>query len=380
MTMTTDLSDLASRLAEGFADSAPRHDRNASFPHDHFARLHEAGLLALTTPVRFGGQGRGLRAATEVVRAISRACPSTGLVLAMQYLNQHGVGRNPNWPAHLAERVGRGAVEQGGLINALRVEPELGTPGRGGMPATIARQIGDGWSLTGHKIYCTGVPGLRWMSVWARTDEAEPRVGTFLVPAGTPGTRVVESWDHLGLRASGSHDVLFQDAVIPADHAVDIRPPTGWRARDVGTATWNVTLISAVYTGVAEAARDWLRSFLLTRVPTNLGAPLASLPRMQEAMGRIEARLLVNDRLLGLLADQADSGVTGSLTETDLLKVVIADNAIEAVQEAVGLCGNHALARANPLERHLRDVLCARIHTPQADSAHIAAGRARLAL
>ena len=49
-----------------------------------------------------------------------------------------------------------------------------------------------------------------------------------------------------------------------------------------------------------------------------------------------------------------------------------------AVQEAVSLCGNHALARANPLERHLRDVLCARIHTPQPDSAYIAAGKARL--
>ena len=51
-----------------------------------------------------------------------------------------------------------------------------------------------------------------------------------------------------------------------------------------------------------------------------------------------------------------------------------------AVQEAVALCGNHALSRANPLERHLRDVLCARIHTPQPDAAHVAAGRAALGL
>jgi len=79
------------------------------------------------------------------------------------------------------------------------------------------------------------------------------------------------------------------------------------------------------------------------------------------------------------LGEQAAIRSWGSLTETDLLKVVIADNAIEAVQEAVALCGNHALARSNPLERHLRDVLCARIHTPQADSAYLAAGRARLA-
>ena len=89
---------------------------------------------------------------------------------------------------------------------------------------------------------------------------------------------------------------------------------------------------------------------------------------MQEAVGKIEARIVVNERLIA-------GPVWG---DVDLLKTVMAENAIAAVQDAVSLCGNHALARANPLERHMRDVLCARIHSPQADSAHLAAGRARL--
>ena len=55
-----------------------------------------------------------------------------------------------------------------------------------------------------------------------------------------------------------------------------------------------------------------------------------------------------------------------------------AENAIEAVQAAMQLAGNHGLSRANPLERHLRDVLCARVHTPQPDAAFVAAGRAIL--
>lgn len=365
-------------LAESFRDSGVRHDRDGSFPHEHFARLHDVGLLGLIVPTRLGGGGAGLQEAAQAVRTIAHACPATALVLAMQYLSHNGINANPHWPRAVADKVGRDAVERGGLINSLRVEPELGTPARGGMPATVARRTEDGWALSGHKIYCTGVPGLSWMQVWARTDEAEPRVGSFLVPAGVPGMRVIETWDHLGLRASGSHDVVFKDALIPADYAVDVRPPREWRGREPAVIQWNVALISAVYTGVAEAARDWLRDFLRTRMPTGLGAPLASLPRMQEVVGRIEARLLVNDRLLGGLIDQAASGAPPASTEVDLLKVVMADNAVEAVQEAVSLCGNHALARANPLERHLRDVLCARIHTPQADSALVAAGRASL--
>ena len=95
-------------------------------------------------------------------------------------------------------------------------------------------------------------------------------------------------------------------------------------------------------------------------------------------MGRIEARLLVNRNLLGGLARSVATGDFPTVAEIDLLKVSMAENAIEATRDAVGLCGNHALSRANPLERHFRDVLCAHIHTPQTDSALITAGRARL--
>ena len=65
-------------------------------------------------------------------------------------------------------RVAAEAVENGALINALRVEPELGSPTRGGMPSTVLRRTADGWTLSGHKIFATGAPGLRWMDVWAR--------------------------------------------------------------------------------------------------------------------------------------------------------------------------------------------------------------------
>ena len=63
---------------------------------------------------------------------------------------------------------------------------------------------------------------LRWMLVWARSDDADPLVGSFLVEAGTPGVRIVETWDSLGMRATRSDDVVFEDASIPLEHAVDV--------------------------------------------------------------------------------------------------------------------------------------------------------------
>jgi alkylation response protein AidB-like acyl-CoA dehydrogenase len=189
---------------------------------------------------------------------------------------------------------------------------------------------------------------------------------------------IIETWDHLGLRASGSHDVVFNDFELPEDHAVDLRTPEAWLRGDPDHAAWNTLTIAALYTGVARAARDWLIGFLNDRVPANLGAPLASLPRMQEAVGGIETLLAANRRLIYSAARDYDAGEVLPPSEYGLIKTLAAEHAIRAVEECVALTGNHGLSRSNPLERHLRDVLCARIHTPQADSAKLAAGKLAL--
>ncbi|WP_349531114.1 acyl-CoA dehydrogenase family protein, partial [Bradyrhizobium sp. NAS80.1] len=177
----------------------------------------------------------------------------------------------------------------------------------GGLPATVARRTETGWR-TGRKIYSTGAPILKWNLVWARTDEPEPRVGQFLVTAGLPGTRIVETWDHLGLRASGSHDVVFDDVVLPLDHEIDVRRPADWRGLDVSQAATHTVLLPRFYDGIARAARDWLIEFVRQRVPSSLGAPLATLALVQEVVGGIEARLVVNARLIDSFAGDFDDG------------------------------------------------------------------------
>ena len=266
------------------------------------------------------------------------------------------------------------------LINTLRVEPDLGSPSRGGLPATTATLKADGWHLSGRKIYSTGSPILSWYAVWARTDEATPRLGTFLVPAGLPGARIEETWDHLGLRASGSHDVVFDDVVIPLDHAVDIRAPEDWTpAEMLQFHVENGLLLAALYDGVARGAMDWLVDFLKTRTPTSLAKPLATLPRVQETMGDIEIKLRVNRRLIASLAAEIDDDLTPEATNAHVVKSVVTNNAVEIIERALSLTGNHGLSRANPLQRHYRDALCGRVHTPQDDATRAMLGRIVLA-
>nr|WP_233287039.1 acyl-CoA dehydrogenase family protein [Bradyrhizobium oropedii] len=365
----------ALRLAEAFAARAPAHDRDASFPFENFSDLSREGLLALTAPAALGGGGAGARDATRVLGIIGKADPSTALVLSMHYIQHLVMARSTRWPGRLSRKLARETVEGVALINALRVEPELGSPARGGLPATTARRTETGWRLTGRKIYSTGAPILKWYSVWAKTDEPDTRVGLFLVPAGLPGTRIEETWDHLGLRASGSHTVIFDDVVFPLDYEIDVRRPDDWKVPDVTQATVHAIFVAAIYDGIGRAARDWLVKFLKERVPANLGAPLATVPRIQEVVGSIEARLAVNARLIDSFAADFDNGFPLSAIESNIIKLTVTNNAAAVVEDALSLTSNHGLSRTNPLERHYRDVLCGRVHTPQDDATRVSAGR-----
>ncbi|MCT9930333.1 acyl-CoA/acyl-ACP dehydrogenase [Planotetraspora sp. A-T 1434] len=371
--MTVRAGEFARALA-GIAERAERHDREASFPHEAFDDLHRAGVLTLTLPKELDGGGAGLAETAAVLGEVGKADPSVGLVTAQHLMAHAALARPDNpWPASVRERVQRSNRDGVALINALRVEPDLGTPARGGLPATVAARSADGWRVTGHKIYSTGIPALRWLSVWARTDDENPLVGAFLVEAGTPGYRVEETWDHLGMRATRSDDVIFTGAWIPAGHAVDVNPPGAPPAgRGLPFLAWNNVLLSAVYDGVARAARDWLVRYLNERVPANLGRPLASLPRFQAAVGEIEALLLTNSRLLSATAAAVDSGEP--VPDSGLVKYTVTGNAIRAVEIGIALIGNPGLHRGNPIERHYRDVLCSRIHTPQDDTILTGAG------
>jgi len=384
---TVDASVLACLTAQ-FAATAADHDLSGAFPRENFAALQARGLIGLVAPAEHGGGGATLATARRVISAVAHGEPATALILTMTYLQHHALTRpDSRWPAHLRERVVRDAVENGALINALRVEPALGSPARGGLPGTVARRDGDGWKIDGHKLYTTGIEGLSWLAVWARTDEAQPRTGVFLVPRNAPGVRVIASWDHLGLRASGSHEVVFENVAIDADHAVDLRAPADW-APDAGSQTdidahatqqaWMTVLLGSLYDAVAQAARDWLVDFLNRRAPGSLGAPLASLPRVQEHVGEIEALLRTNRVLLADATAAVDGGHAQPAADSGLLKYTVTGNAIRVVELALQLSGNHGLSRRNPLARHYRDVLCSRIHTPQNDAILVAAGKRAL--
>jgi alkylation response protein AidB-like acyl-CoA dehydrogenase len=137
---------------------------------------------------------------------------------------------------------------------------------------------------------------------------------------------------------------------------------------------WHVAL-PALYLGVARNALDWLVAFLHERVPSGLGALLATLPRFHTTVGEIAAQIDGAQEILFGVAKRVDDGDPDAVARAGVAKVLATRALISAVEQTLAATGNPGLTRQNPLQRHYRDVLCSRVHTPQDDAVIMASGR-----
>jgi alkylation response protein AidB-like acyl-CoA dehydrogenase len=379
-----DLSDEAlARLTAKLAETAEAYDRSAEFPWEPIFALHDAGVLRYGIAPEYGGTTATVTELTRLLYALGKGDPSVALIVSMTIMTN--LLHNPEtWPEGLYRGLVAESLERPVLFNHIRAEPELGAPARGGVPATKVRRTETGWVLNGHKAYGTGCEGLTHHLVWAATEDEEPLQGHVIVPREHPGIEIVRTWDHLGMRASSTHDVIYRDIEVPLDHfhgePFDPKSLTGGgTSRHPGALLGLGLAISALYVGVARAAQEFFVKFAHERVPSALGKPIATTERIQTVAGEIEAQLMQADEVLYGLAARIDAGDEKAIARAPFAKLLATRNAITAVETAVAALGNPALTRSHPLERHLRDVLCCRIHPPQDDRALIALGKQSLA-
>ncbi|PPJ25459.1 acyl-CoA dehydrogenase [Nocardia nova] len=365
-------------LTTEIAATAAEYDRSGDVPLAGLRAAHRGGYLTATIAARYGGPELDHHRVARILVALGEGDPSVALIAA----NNLGVHRTQadtgGWPDAVYAELVRRSLDGPALVNAVRAEPELGAPARGGLPATIARRTQSGWILDGRKSFATGGRALTYHVVWAATDESPQRVGHFLVPADAAGITWHDTWDHLGLRASNTHDVTYTGVAVPAENFREI-PFVDGVYRDPAATSGPASFgHSALYVGVARAARTAFTAYARARVPSALGKPIAETERIQAVAGEIESQIVQAETLLYGTLHRLAAGEPDVPQQLSSVKVLIARSAIAAVETAVAALGNAALTRHNPLERHLRDVLCVRVHPPQEDAALLAAGRAIL--
>lgn len=373
--------DLATRLADRFATRAPAHDHANTFPYTNFDDLKASGYTRLTVPAEFGGEGATLTETLLAQERLAQGDGSTALSIGWHLSLIGKAAETRAWASGSFERICREVVERGALINSLASEAETGSPSRGGRPTTTARKIAGGWVISGRKIFATLSPVLDYAVVSAWVEERE-HGAWFLVPFHSPGISVEETWDSLGMRATGSHDVLFEEVVLPEGALVE--EFGAGRTCQVGNgsgAGWGLH-IPATYLGIAQAARDFALHYARHRRPNTLPGPIADLPAIQAQLGQMETDLLGARSTLYTVSRCWDEEPDQRETLIPLLgaaKVIATNTAVNVVDQAMRVAGIASLSRQNPLERYYRDVRAGLHNPPMQDSALIAMGRAALA-
>jgi alkylation response protein AidB-like acyl-CoA dehydrogenase len=371
---------LGDRLARIAAASADAHDRAGSFPHDTFAALREAGYLTLTIPETDGGLGASPLEYLLAQERLARGSAAVALAVSMHLKVVADYVAATDWRGDVRDEFLRGVVERGYLVNNIASEAELGSPNRGGSYATTARRTDRGFVIDGHKIWSTLAPALTHAAVGCSVEQPDGtfKTGRILVPMTLPGVRVVESWDSLGMRATGSHDIVFTQVEVPA--ANELPADTAGGGPELKPLSLHM---AAVYLGVASVARDFTVAYARERTPSALGAPIATTQFVQHRVARMQMlHWQASSALFGSIEDwYAHPEQRDSMTwRFAAAKHLVTNHAIEITDLAMRVVGAAAMNRAYPLERYFRDVRAGLGNPPGDDVALTTVGKAALGL
>jgi alkylation response protein AidB-like acyl-CoA dehydrogenase len=362
--------DTAKQLAKDFATRADEADRVGKLPAEDVAALKESGYLGISIPREYGGHGLSLRECTAAQLELAPGSASSAMVAGMQLHMFGNMSENRPWDEAKFEYWCRIAAN-GGLFNTAASEPTLGSPSRGGQFETTATPAPDGgWIINGQKTWTTGGKHLTHILVRLAIGD-EP--GAIIVPGNTPGVEWSETWgDSLSLRASDSDDVFFKNVHVPAENLVERK-----KREDKAPNAWFPMIMAAVYLGSAIGARNAVIQFALERVPTALGKPIATLPKIQRQIGEIDLALQAAQSLLFEVTGQwtGDERSKGLYPRIVAAKHLAVETANSVTDKALQIAGGTSLTRDLPLERYFRDTRAGLMQPPAGDTALEIIGR-----
>jgi alkylation response protein AidB-like acyl-CoA dehydrogenase len=186
----------------------------------------------------------------------------------------------------------------------------------------------------------------------------------FRVPAKTPGVTIQNNWDTMSIRASASHDTVWENVFVP-DADVTARPARSWDTYNSAFVSWFMPSVSACYLGIAQSARDYVVSWANGRTQLPFDRPVSHYPGNQFLAAEMEVGLRAAH---AMLIQTASALSEPSLrTNPPLMDVLacehfVTETAVSVVDKAMRIAGGAAISRSGPLEQHYRDVRAGIIH------------------
>jgi alkylation response protein AidB-like acyl-CoA dehydrogenase len=361
-------TEIARELGPLFARCAAEAADEDRFVADNFASLKASGLVEAGVPAELGGGGADVDELAAALRILARHCGSTALAFAM---HTHQVAI-PAW-----RWMHQKAAPVEPLLRRIAAERIflLTSGGSDWMPGSgKAVKVDGGYRIDARKVFASGAPTGDLFMTSAVLDTPEgPLVLHFGVPMSSPAVKVLDTWRTLGMRSTGSHDVLIEGHVVP-EAAVAARRKAGeWHPLFQIIATIAFPLIYSVYVGVAESARDLALDLARRKQPTRAVIDLA---------GRMDTELtgarLGLEHMLAAVRLNAPSAATVNQVMTG--KALATRHAIAAVEYALEAAGGIGFYRSAGLERKFRDIQAARYHPLQSGTQAEYAGAMALGL
>jgi indole-3-acetate monooxygenase len=349
--------EIARELGPVFAKRASETSNEDQYVADNFALLKTSGLIEAGVPGDLGGGGADVDELAAMLRTLAYHCGSTALALSM---HTHQVAI-PAWRWKY-QPPAKAAVEP--LLKRIASERiQLLTSGGSDWIAGSgkAEKVEGGYRINARKVFTSGAPTGAILMTGAVLEEPgePPMVLHFGVPMSSPHVKVLDTWRTLGMRGTGSHDVLIEGHVVP-DAAVAVKRKAGeWHPIFQIIATIAFPLIYSVYLGVAEGARDIAVELAKRKRPGRHTIDLAGQMDTELAGARLGL-----DHMLAAVRLNAPSA--NSINQVMIGRQLVERHAIASVEYAMQAAGGAGFYRSAGLERRFRDIQAARYHPLQA--------------
>jgi butyryl-CoA dehydrogenase len=342
--------------------NAAQWDREERFPAEALVEAAENGFLGLIVPEEHGGAGLGNLHAAILLEEVNRWCAGTGVTISVHSslvcgpIVKYGTeDQKQRWLPQLAagERIGAYCL----------TEPQAGSDAAS--IRTRAERVDGGWKLSGTKSWITTGPDAGLFVVYAVTDPEGPRgknIGAFLVPAEAAGVSVGKKEEKLGIRASSTSEMVFEDVFVPdADVLGD---PAGGFKIALETLDGGRIGIASQAVGIHRACLE--DSALYANQREQFGRPIGQFQAVAWKLADMATELDAARLLVHRAAALRDSGKPCS-KEAAMAKLFASRACNRAAQDAVQIHGGAGYTQEFQVERYYRDARITEIYEGATD-------------
>ena len=331
-------------------------DKTERFPEETVAKMAEMGLLGIPFPEEYGGDGMDNLSYAQCVEELSKVCASTGVIVSAHT----SLCATPIYLFGTEEQKQKYLVPlaRGQKLGAFGLtEPGAGTDASG--QKTTAVLDGDHYVLNGSKVFITNAGPAEIYVVMAMTDKEKGNHGisAFIVEKGFPGFSIGKHEEKMGIRASSTCELIFEDCIVPKENLLG-EEGKGFKIAMMTLDGGRIGIASQAL-GIAQGAIDEAKAYVQTRV--QFGKRLAQFQNVQFELAQMQA-MTDAARLLVYRAACAKDNHEPYSHLAAMAKLIAAENASDVTRRVVQIFGGYGYTRDYPVERMMRDAKITEIY------------------